>query len=523
MDFDKVMQCNYFHQDLSRCQRTAKKEYCVFHTPLEHEKRVSDRRFIAMCRKIITNGETDLRGFIFPSVFVVNGFQTSEKIDISGAKFQDLNVTKSKMESELVCNRIIVIKRLSLNSSTISRLDCSNSEFQDVVEISSVSILGDFSANNCRFNGRFELSGSIEGNASFYGSLFSGRCIFSMQRSVSLSVTSGMVLHSASSLAVLTHSTNQKNFKELLNQLKRLATSLYLKYKKAENAVINYVKSNYAGFKKIIHLQYKSFRSRFPYEQEGVDERRLFLGSSNLNNVVFEKPKLVLFRSVDLRRCSFEGTDMRGVNFLDCDWFQTKLGRNGLESEHSLDSPDYHARRLFLPRVESVCRNIRQSMEENKDYLLSNDFFIGEMEAKRKQQGFFKKNFFSIIAWYNATSRYGTSPIIAFRFIMYTAFIHSLVIYYHLGGNNILQGQADNINQFKSFMDYLLLALDDFFDVLIYSFQTMTLQREKVLDLQKIYNDMPTSIYFVNFMASILGPFLTVIFGLSIRTKIKRS
>jgi|TARA_R110002153_G_scaffold234091_8_gene387529 hypothetical protein len=39
----------------------------------------------------------------------------------------------------------------------------------------------------------------------------------------------------------------------------------------------------------------------------------------------------------------------------------------------------------MLPGIENTYRNIRYSLEENKDFGLANDFFVGEMEAKRRQ------------------------------------------------------------------------------------------------------------------------------------------
>ena len=516
------MQCNHINPDDSKCILVTKNEFCAFHTKLDSKGRVSDRRFLALIRRLINNNHTDFRGFIFPRKFCVRDFTIPWSIDVSYASFHVLSIERLAFEAEVKCVNAEFSQPVIINNCRFSRASFTRSIFQDATEIRNAFVSNELNLDYCKFMGRFEISGSIEGNAVFSNSFFNARTIFSMQRIHSVS-GSAVLTVAASAMATSGIGGNRSVWQKIIENFYYFFHLIKSTYARVTNKTISTLNKLRVKTKRFIVENYKNVRNRFAYKQDGVYEKHLFTGSANLSYIIFEKPKLVLFRSVDLRRCSFEATDLRGVHFLDCDWFQPELGRNGINAEHANDSSDFHARRLFLPRIESTCRNIRHALEENKDYILANDFFVGEMEAKRKQLGFFKRTIFSVLAWYKAISEYGTSPGLCFRFIMYTAIIHSLILYYFADG--IKHAGFHGSNK----VDFLLLAsavkyeLDVYFDFFIYSLQTMTLQRDKIFDLASVFNDVPGFVRVLNFSVSILGPFLGVLLGLCIRTKIKRS
>ena len=64
------------------------------------------------------------------------------------------------------------------------------------------------------------------------------------------------------------------------------------------------------------------------------------------------------------------------------------------------------------------------ALEENKSFGAASDFYIGEMEALRKQLGFFQRHLFSVAALYCLVSNYGTSVATSLRMLLYLYLLH---------------------------------------------------------------------------------------------------
>jgi hypothetical protein len=227
---------------------------------------------------------------------------------------------------------------------------------------------------------------------------------------------------------------------------------------------------------------------------------------------------------VNLTRVSFENTDLKSVYFTGCNWYQTELKRNGIEQEYRNNSSDYHSRRLFQPRIESTCRNIRHALEDNKDFALANDFFIGEMEAKLKQLSFIRREFFSLLAWYKAFSKFGTSPLVCLRFIFLVAFAHAVLALPHLEiyekiNTTFLVDTNNYWDMTKAWSNSIWNTVVELPKALVYSFQVMTLQKNQIITIVSHSDTLSV----LNFIASIIGPALTLFLGLCIRTRIKRT
>jgi hypothetical protein len=172
----------------------------------------------------------------------------------------------------------------------------------------------------------------------------------------------------------------------------------------------------------------------FSTQNQGTKIYRVFEGEGQLQNVVFVKPDQVSFSEVDLSRVYFRGTDLRGVRFLGVNWWQPKLGRNGLHDELFIRlSKDGPFRFQNLPALEQTCRNVRVSLEESRDFNVASDFYIAEMEALRSRLPFLKRYFFSVAALYDFVSYFGTSVgrgllVLAYLFVLHlelTILIHS--------------------------------------------------------------------------------------------------
>ena len=119
------------------------------------------------------------------------------------------------------------------------------------------------------------------------------------------------------------------------------------------------------------------------------------------------------------------GTNFRGSRFLAVNWYQSELGRDGLYDELLIkNTADAHFRQKNLSILEDSYRNIRAALEENLRYSAAADFYVGEMEARRSQLNLLERHFFSIPAWYQAVSNYGTNVLRAFKFLIYFLALH---------------------------------------------------------------------------------------------------
>ena len=175
-----------------------------------------------------------------------------------------------------------------------------------------------------------------------------------------------------------------------------------------------------------------SYRERMPHKRTGVTSYYLFEGQASLDEMTFAEPKEVVFKGVNLQDATFRGTDLRGVTFIGNNWYQPELKRHGLIEDLRLRGiNNYYDKKDPLPDLENSYRNIRFSLEANKDFSLANDFFIGEMDAKRNQLPWLKRQLFSVLALYRLISNYGTSPIrCSALWFLIVVVCHSLTISY---------------------------------------------------------------------------------------------
>jgi len=186
-----------------------------------------------------------------------------------------------------------------------------------------------------------------------------------------------------------------------------------------------------------------------------TDEPKSFFSNVLFDNVRFEKPELITFESIDFSKADFQLTNLIGVRYLDVKFRQELLNRNGLihdvrlaleeKKQWSVVINDVKrkykkasklekiflgkTRRFFKVLVEGIkqlesevnknktkqhllennYRNIRMSMEANKDFVIATDFYAGEMDAKRKQLSFIGRNILSVEQLFRLSSNYGQS------------------------------------------------------------------------------------------------------------------
>ncbi len=222
---------------------------------------------------------------------------------------------------------------------------------------------------------------------------------------------------------------------------------------------------------------------------------RLFGKTAYFRDIDFSRPDQVYFSSVNLSETTFTGTNLRGVHLEGVDFYQPLLKRHGLIYEVALSKIKDKASDLYdLPLLESKYREMRVCLEESKDFGVATDMYVGEMEAKRKQLHFLRRNIFSTEALFRLVSNYGQSAIKAFLVLGALITIHFYI------STNLLGH----------------IGLSGFFDEDVK--QTL-----RVVSFQNVDRDKSeTYLGMIDTLFRILVPIQAGMFALALRIKIKR-
>ncbi|MBA3018691.1 MAG: hypothetical protein KJ550_09660 [Proteobacteria bacterium] len=242
-----------------------------------------------------------------------------------------------------------------------------------------------------------------------------------------------------------------------------------------------------------------------------TEERRLFNKKVEMQDVNFLRPDRVKFVGTDMSWLLLVGTDLKGVHLYDTKWFQQKLKRNGLYDEVFALKQSDNYRNYIIPQIESGYRNVRVALEENKDYSFASDFYIGEIEIRRKRKHIIKKHFLSIEAFYNALSLYGTSPIQAARMFLWFFLLHFLISFF-------LYQASSNHPMFDFYSFESLKTV--FNEVSPYGINSL-----KILTLQRFGNFIENGLLqsLIDTIFRIIGPIQIALLVMALRNKIKRN
>ena len=154
-------------------------------------------------------------------------------------------------------------------------------------------------------------------------------------------------------------------------------------------------------------------------------KKPLFAGEADLQNVRFAHPEQVHFKSVSLEKTLFSGTDIFGAHFYDVTWATPDPDRLGLYDEkHIVGSSDKSYPARALPRLETAYRSFRLALEKNHDFSTATDFYVGEMETRRRRRNLGQLKRSPIEFLYRMLSLYGSSPTRAFLVLLGLAALH---------------------------------------------------------------------------------------------------
>lgn len=437
--------CNHRINGERHCKQDQYKnlDVCLLHTSRDRLQ-VSSIDFAKKLQELIDDGIGDFRGLDFPENFNVSNsmlkfenIENIEKVDFTGSVFGEVSFENIIFDCEVNFNSITVNNNFKLLSCTFNQ-PCS---FNGATFKESVRFISEFkditNFRSCDFMKSVTFKGNFYGDVYFNSSVFHENALFEGQRIFSIKPQSVEL--------------------DASQRLQRNVTRIF-----------SWVASEVFG--------------------RAHTSKSLFHSVVELALVDFRRPDRVRFNQVDLSKAILILTDFSNVQLYDVKWYQPKLKRNGLYEESQLETNnDFKYRRFRRPQLEMTYRNIRKTLESQKDYDLASDFLVGEMEQKRKQLHPLKK-WFSIINAYDLLSQYGTRPLRVGLWLSLAITSH-FAFTYHVTSHNLAESGLRTL-------------------------QIITFQRLEV--------SLLLSQSYVDATLRLLAPFLLAILAMTIRARIKR-
>lgn len=387
--------CAYISPGGKACQRDpCNNDFCVFHQGCDRkldEELLPNPQFQSAFNMLLEQKDGNWDGFVFPSEF-----KLPNQIEFP------------------VCLRWARFKVFDQNNMAFQEaVDFSDSIFSGNAIFCRVTFKSSCTFDRCRFEACFELQhANFKQSASFHRAEFSKRAEFRAHFLGSCNL-------------------NETTFREGVNfsgwsaTFLSISSSVYLPHEPekltAWQSIKKHIKQIQGKVKQFLLQEIRKSKT----QDQHVKTFRVFEDEGHLQDVVFVKPDQVSFSEADLSRVHFRGTNLRGVRFLSVNWWQPKLGRNGLYDEVFIRlSKDGPHKFRNLPALEQSCRNVRVSHEESRDFNIATDFYIAEMEALRAQFPCLKRHLLSVAALYNFVSYYGTSVGTGLRVLAYLFVLH---------------------------------------------------------------------------------------------------
>jgi uncharacterized protein YjbI with pentapeptide repeats len=527
--------CSYNHGNGETCKHPAEEkalneaELCLFHQTIRPGN--AQKRFWWRLKRLDLKGDGDWRGFNFPITKELENVVCKTSLRLQNARLYGVKIKQGVFEGNV-----------DMTGCKISSLELQTCKFKGSVDLSglefsffkaaSIEVEESFIAKEVKFDGEFFISGALKQSANFNRCHFSSKATFIQTKTVSLAASSAVSFTVAGPSVVITQKPGPEadTWTKIKYQYRNYKSFLKSRIRHYVRTFVGFVKKLLRKIKTSLLRAFNRYRVRFPHRREHVVLYVLFNSRAMLEEINFAEPKKVTFNGIRLSEASFRNTDLRGVNFIGNDWRQKKIKRNGLFDELSFHQQnDYYSRREMLPGIENTYRNIRYSLEENKDFGLANDFFVGEMEAKRRQLKWWRRWLLSVPAAYKIFSNYGTSPLRVFLWLSLLTFLNA----YHLWDYSIYANESliemntsevdisSSLNGFETLMNSIKINVEGIRGVLTYSIQTLTLQKDKL----EIFDNLPknSSVYLINTLYAVIGPIIIALFAVSIRTRIKRN
>ena len=477
--------CSYTHVDGTKCNRTLftsdhVTKTCLFHQPIDSMRK--SEQFEKEFNQLVQEKDGNWEGFIFPEDFKINYSSIAFSINCRNAVFQDILIVKTVFQESVDFSGIVFEGSLLFDSAT---------KFQKNITF-----------HNARFIGKTMFRCLFKGSVNFNSTIFSDSAIFSGTQHCNLNIGCDTVFlnSSISGNVVKSYPADITSWEIIKILHEKLILRINHYFKSIKNFIITTVTFTFEKVKTKIFPEN-------PYEI-----RRVFNNEVHFQSVEFEKPDRVKFQMVDLSRAHITMTMFRGVSFVDVVWNKYHSRKIIYDEVVINESTDKNFKKNRLPHLAEAYRNLRVTLEDNKDYSTASDFYIGEMEAARTQKSFLGKYLFSIEAWYNYLSKYGTSPLRAIFILSTLILCHSFITWLIIPhGSFVLQQMRYCINSSE-----LMYLINTICGLLHNSLKVITIQKFEP------FISYSAGLNLLNTIFRVLGPIQIALIVLALRGKVKR-
>lgn len=510
-----MSRCNYTAPDGWICKRPPHGggQLCQYHLPADHKHKELSAGFAGSIKTLLaTEDELIWKGFIFPKDMRLANIEIDKILDLSYAEFNGVDFIKVVFSNEVGLNKIKTTGDFNLFDVVFKKpVSFAQSKFSGEF-FSSSRFLGRVDFSDCELRDRATFKGMFEDGVSFSDSSFEGSVDFRGVKTQTIHAQMEVVAPSAVMSATASLDGEMALLPRIKNELIRIWRTIDSYLSKSKKMLLVKIKQKFYKCLSYSKRCLNIFLHRWfgVYREESTEVNRLFYGPVNLERVDFQRPDSVRFIEVDLRKAAILGTNLKGVQFYDIDWYQPRLKRRGLYQDVSLRDSKTINKKSQQASVEEACRNIRVSLELNKNYDAASDFFIGERDMHRMQLHPIKQYFLSVDAWYNALSRYGTSTWRAGRILLWLLLGHLLATVYLLNDPalvlDLLKGGGTNEGQTLGWPGLLVHTL-------------------QIFTLQKVTADLflqNSTIALLDACFRGVAPVMIAILALSFRSRIKR-
>lgn len=501
--------CSYRAPDGQICKRNSfivddHREWCEFHLQREHPEKPISAMFADHVRTLLNNQDGQLKGFVFPRGFRLRDINTNIleidcEVDLSFADFFDTDLSKINFNNTVTAEQLNAHGYFNLLNCVFFkdvkfRLSSFHEEFfcNSTYESSS-------NYSQCAFNGRTTFNGEFNESVNFSDCVFSDSVTFLGGRSIKITAEGVAMSVSSSIIGSPSSGTEKKSLLQRIKEKWNIYKSRFLtKWTVWKHMLDSFIRSSWLRAKNKIKEIFNNFMADWfgRYDTRFETVKRVFNKDVIMKGIDFHRPERARFIAVDMRKARVVGTDFNGVQFYDTNWYQTELGRKGLLEEVDLKNSDIGHRKYIRPQLQVAYRNIRTAMELSKDFDTASDFYIGERESFRLSLHPLKRHFFSIDAWYNAVSRYGTSPLRAIRIIAWLMILYVAI-----------RAELSDVS----------------FSALIQSAELYFQHALKLFSFQKTTGiDIPNPVVWLDLAYRFIAPVMLGLTALSFRARIKR-
>jgi len=366
------MTCEYRKLNGTLCGRAVASSggRCIFHFWSDEQlastaNAAMRAQFARELERLIEAGDGQWEGFVFPERWIRSGTRFGFDVDARRARFADVELTDVEFAQKADFSSADF--RGSTTLTEVRFLDeasFAHGHFGGPLELQRVRFLRSTSFHRANFGDSVLFRAYCAAHASFAEASFARSVNFNGWRNITMHAEAGTLGVTALGVGIQLSSggatSTHGRLRRVLYASARVAANCF---KRCTRAVGHTVTKLITVFREAVS------RLRHRYRRSSPDTAvfMVFGGEVEFTSVNFLSPSLVGFSDVDLSKAYLRGTNFRGARFLNINWWQPRLRRNGLYDDLFIArSTDGAFRWRYLPVLEETYRNVRVALEDSR-------------------------------------------------------------------------------------------------------------------------------------------------------------